>query len=203
MAFQKVVDTAQISVIYTYNGEPAQNVFYAEHAGGYLLADLVALADQIDANVGLTWLPDQPAQASYVRTEVRGLAVENDLLVINNDTAGSGGDAGEALPGNVTFSIKKSSPFTGRSARGRTFWIGIPRSRLEVADRNELTALYVSEIVANVDLIRSQTNIVPGWQAVLVSRFTEGAKRSEGVTFDWVSSSAVDLVVDTNRGRLS
>ena len=202
MAFQAVPDVVEVSVIYTMNGVPVQNTFYAERAGGYDLADVESLIDSIDNNVGIGWLPDQAVEASYVRTEGRGLAKENDVFASNNDSAGPGSAASGALPGNVTLSIKKESGLTGRSARGRSYWIGPPRGELKAADENEFETAYVALVVANIDLIRSTITGLAGWQAVLVSRITNGAPRPFGETFDWLSTVAVDERVDTMRNRL-
>lgn len=202
MAFQAVPDTAQIDMVYTLNGEPAQNSFYARLQGGYGLADLQALADVIDAVFLTTFVTEQPAESIYLRTDVRGLASENDLVATQNAGTGAGTHPSSALPNNVTFSIKKSSPFTGRSARGRTFWIGVPNNEVLGTDDNLVTQTWADQVVADIDFVRTQTETVGVWEAVLVSRFANGAKRAMGVTFPWVTTSAVNLVVDTNRGRL-
>jgi len=202
MAFQAVVDTAEIDMIFTLNGVPAQNVFYAKMPGGYVLADLAALATQIDLNWQGNWRTEQPAEVSYVRTEVRGLALQNDLLASNNSSANPGTHISAALPNNVTFAIKKESGFTGRSARGRTYWIGIPQSEIRTADENTLAAAYITLLLANVDSVRTSIVAVGTWTPVLVSRFTGGVQRPFGETFPWVATSNVDNRVDTQRGRL-
>lgn len=202
MAFQPVPDTAEIDIIFTYNGVIAQNVFYAELVGGYLLADLQALAAQIDVNWQGNWRSEQPAECIYIRTEVRGLAVENDLVVTNATSSNPGSHVSGALPNQVSFAIKKESGLTGRSARGRTYWIGIPKLELDTADENMLLAPYAALIVANVDTVRTSIIAVPGWTPVLVSRFLAGEKRAQGETFPWISCTNVDLRVDTQRGRL-
>ncbi len=202
MAFQPVPETAEIDIIFTYNGVTCQNVFYARIAGGYTLAQLQALADQIDVNWQGTWRSEQPAEVTYVRSEVRGLAVENDLVASQNLSTNPGLHAGQALPNNVTFAIKKESGLTGRSARGRTYWIGIPGTEREATDENILLSPYVALLVANVDAIRTSIIAVPGWTPVLVSRFAGGVKRAQGETFPWVSTTNIDRRVDTQRGRL-
>lgn len=202
MAFQPVPDTVAIDIIYSQNGATIQNVFYAELVGGYTLPDLVALAAGIDGQVQGTWKAQQNANSLYLRTEVTGLAVINDLFTSNNTNTGFGVLAGGPLPNNVTFAIKKSSGLTGRSARGRTYWIGIPLTELEPTDENTLKAPYVTAIVAAVDSIRTQINALSPWVPVLVSRFTGGSQRTEGETFLWVSTLAVGDQIDTQRGRM-
>lgn len=202
MAFQPVVDTCEIDIIYTLNGVPAQNVLYAELPGGYVLGDLVALANQVDAQVHGTWKNQQSPEAVYVRTEVRGLAVENDLFTSDNSNAGAGLHAGAALPNNVTIALKKESGLTGRSARGRTYWIGVPQTQLVASDENTLNAAYVAAVVAALDSQRTGIVALASWLPVLVSRFSGGVPRTTGKTFSWVSTTNVDVIVDTQRGRM-
>lgn len=202
MAFQSVPNTAQIDIVYTLNNKPVQNVMYAEHPGGYNLADLEALAAAVDAAVGANWFPEQPQEASYVRTETRGLEEENDLTASDNSSAGAGSATSATLPGQVTYSIKKVSGLTGRSARGRLYWIGVPRGFLDTADENFISQAYSTNVIANVEAVRVAINGEGTWEAKLVSRFSNNVKRAFGVTFDWVGVTAVDLRLDTLRGRL-
>lgn len=202
MAFQPVVDTVEIDMIFTQNGVTAQNVFYAQLVGGYALADLEAMAARIDLQWDGTWKARQTAETAYLRTEVRGLAVENDLVATDNTFAGVGTHIGGAFPNNVTFAIKKESGLTGRSARGRTYWIGVPGSEVEPLDENMLKAAYTALVVAAVDDIREAIATVGLWDPVLVSRFSGGVKRTAGKTFPWIASTNVDDRIDTQRGRL-
>ena len=171
-------------------------------AGGYTLPDLQAIADIVDLQIQGTWKPNQPPEAIYLRTEVRGLAFQNDLIATQNLSQGPGVATSNALPNNVTFSIKKQSPLTGRSARGRTYWIGIPNGQIDPVNENLINAAFAAAIVSSVGDIRNAINSVGLWKAVLVSRFTGGVVRPVGVTFDWVSETNVDLRVDTLRTRL-
>lgn len=202
MAFQSVPDTAQIDIVFSLNGVVVQNSFYAHHPGGYSLANLEALAADMDQVIPITWQPRQPVEAVYLRTDVRGLDEENDLVATNNDNTGPGDDATESFPNNVTFSIKKVSGKTGRSARGRTYWVGIPRNKVQPTNENLLQTVYVDLIVAAVDTIRTNIDGVGTWEAVLVSRFAGGVKREFGETFPWIDTTNVNEVVDTMRGRL-
>lgn len=203
MVFQAVPDTVEINLIFTQNDVIVQNVFYALHPGGYNLLAISALAAAIDAQWQGTWRDQQPDEVVYLRTEVRGLAFENDIMAVNNDSTNPGTHVGDAMPNNVTFSLKKVSGLTGRSARGRTYWIGVPRTELTAADENIVESAYVAEMVTSVDSIRGAINGQGTWEAVLVSRFSGGVQRAEGVTFDWIDTVSVDNRIDTQRGRLS
>lgn len=202
MAFQPVPDTVEVDILYTQLGEAVQNVLYAEIPGGYTQADLVVLAAVIDAQVQGTWKSQQVVDSVYVRTEVRGLAVVNDITAMDNSNAGPGVKVGASLPNNCTLVVKKSSGQTGRSARGRLYWIGVARGELEPNDDNLFLAAYVTAVVAAVDSMRTAIIGAPNWNPVLVSRFTAGAARPFGIRFPWLASSAVDNRVDTQRNRL-
>ncbi len=202
MAFQAVPDTAEIDTLFSLNAVIVQNVYYARLVGGYSLADLQALADKVDLQVHGTWKPQAPPEAIYIRTEVRGLAFENDQVAEQDLSNGPGGHSGAALPNQVTFSIKKTSGLTGRSARGRTYWVGVPDNVLQAANENLVQSAWAASAVAAIGFFRTAIASVGLWEPVLVSRFTDGAKRTEGETFPWTGETNVDLRVDTNRGRL-
>ncbi len=202
MAFQSVPETAQIDHIFTLNGEPVQNVHYARHPGGYNQVQLQALADAIDLVFPATYFNNMPPEVIYVRTEVRGLEFENDLTAQQNLSSGPGIHAGNVSPNQVTFAIKKTSGLTGRSARGRTFWIGIARNELDPLNENMLLVTYADGLVTNLASVRNSINATGLWESVLVSRFSAGSQRPVGVTFDWTGQNYVDLRVDTLRGRL-
>lgn len=202
MAFQPVIDTVAIEVNYTQGGEPLQNNFYAKLPGGYTLSDLNDLAAQIGATINAFFLPLQVIEAFFARVVVRGLAVPNDLIATNIAFAGAGANTNGALPNNVTLSVKKESGLTGRSARGRIYWIGIGKDNLQTADENILNTGYVTSVVTAVDKVRIDIAAVGLWEPVLVSRFADGLARDPTITFPWNSTTNVDIIVDTQRGRM-
>jgi len=176
------------------------NVLQAFKATQYVLADLQALADAVDIAVDASWLPIQTLDTSYIRTTVRGLEFENDEEVTADANAGVGQALATGMPNQVTFAIKKQSGLTGRSARGRVYWIGLTRDMLQV-DENKLKIADSDAVEAAVDAMRAAITATV-WQAVIVSRFFEGAKRPTGIVKNWISSDAVDIRVDTQRPRL-
>ncbi len=202
MAFQSVPETAEVNHIFTLNGKIVQNTHYGRFAGGYGQSDLQALADAVDNVFLTTFVTELPPEGIYLRTEVRGLEFENDLTAQASAGNGPGTHTGAALPNNVSFAIKKLSNRTGRSARGRIYWIGLPTNETNPANENLLEAVYVGQIVSDIDFIRTTIDAVAGWAAVLVSRFQGGFQRPFGVTFDWITTSNTDLILDTRRGRL-
>lgn len=202
MAFQKVVATVEINMNYTLNFEAVQNTYYARLPGGYLQADLQALANKVDLAFPGAMQPFHPPEVTYNKTEVRGLEFPNDLVAESAVSTGVGTAASISLPNQVTFSIKKTSGLTGRSARGRNYWVGIPRNELDPLNENLVLAAFAANLVASIAFVRTSITSVGLWEAVLVSRFELGAKRPEGKVFLWIDETNVDLRVDTLRGRL-
>lgn len=201
MAFQAVPDTVEVTVVYEQNLERITNTFHAKKAGGYDQAAITTLAELVDDLVQTFLLPVMSFNASYEHTEVRGLAVENDLFALNQDGVGPGQDVSEGLPNNVTVSIKKNSGFTGRSARGRWYFVALPSNGL-ASNENQWLQTTMDDVLEAVEALRLGVLTGP-WVPVIVSRFTAGAPRPEGVTFDWISSVTVNRNVDSQRGRLT
>jgi hypothetical protein len=200
MPFQSVPDTAEIATIYTQNNETLQMTFHAKFDGGYSQGDIDALADNVDARVATSFLPIQTVDCDYVRTEARGLNSIDDFFQQNFGAAGPGEIVSEGFPNMVTIAVQRNAGLTGRSSRGRVFWIGLNHLSLE-DDENFVTASEGTQIVAAVNAMASTLD-QSGWEPVIVSRFTLGAKRETGVTFPWINTLIVDLRVDTQRGRL-
>lgn len=201
MVFQPLPDTAEIVIKYLGYGSNMYNVLAAHKAGGYDLADIESLAAAVDALVAADWLEIQTEDVSYVSTTVRGLSAENDLEATDATSAGSGEVIDLGLSGNVTFAVKKVSGFTGRSARGRLYWIGMTRAQLQ-SNKNRVDSASVTAIVAACELMRGGI-VTEGWTPVIVSRWSQGVLRTPtGEVFPWNSSVAVDDEVDSQRGRL-
>lgn len=201
MVFQPIPDTVEIVIEYSGYGATMVNVLAAHKSGGYDITALTDLAEVVDANVAAHWMEHQSEDVSFVSTTVRGLAEENDIEAINTTSAGAAELIEEGVPGNVTLAIKKVSGFTGRSARGRLYWIGLTRLQLQ-ANKNRVDATAVTNAVAAVELLRGGI-VGEGWTPVIVSRWSGGVKRAPtGEVFPWIDSVANDDEVDSMRGRL-
>lgn len=200
MAFQKVADTAIVETLYLQNNKTIEMTWYAEFSGGYSQGDLNTLAANVDNRIGSAFLGNQTIECSYLRTEVRGLNSINDMTAVNIINAGPGLNVSGSFPNQVTYAVQRNAGLTGRSARGRVFWIGLPRGYVST-DENFLNPADAISIVAAVENMRISLDL-SGWNAVIVSRVTGGLPRGEGKTFNWINTLAVDERVDTLRGRL-
>ncbi len=202
MAFQSVPNVAQVDTLFTQNGELVQNSYYAHFPAGYSQLQLDALAVKVDTRIQADMIPVMPTEVIYLRTEVLGLTIQNDLMATFTTGPTMGSDVSPSCPNNCTLSIKQESGFSGRSARGRVYWIGIPSNKLQAANENRIVAAYVLTITAAILSIRTGIDGEPAADAVLVSRVTGGVERPTGVTFPWISEIAVNDRVDSRRSRL-
>ncbi len=200
MAFQSVVNSAEAVITYAGHGQEFKNIVHAQKVSGYDLTDLEALAAAVDASVVADWLPIQSSDYTYLNTTVRGLNAINDQETTDDTGSAAGGGGANALPDNVTLSIKKSSGLTGRSARGRLYWIGTPLGKL-ATNENQYTTAGRDEIVAAVEALRVAIGAT-AWDPIIVSRWLDNVKRSTGAVFPWVDTVAVNINVDSQRRRL-
>lgn len=200
MAFQSVPNGAEIVITYSGHGQEFKNVLNATHLGGYVLADLVALAVAVDASVAADWLTIQSLDYIYLNTVVRGLEFINDQEVLNSTNTGPGLGAAAALPDNVTLSVKKSSGLTGRGARGRLYWIGTTLTQI-ATNENQYTTAGAAQILGSVGAMRNAIAATT-WVPAIISRYLDGVKRAQGAAFPWISTVLVNNNVDSQRRRL-
>jgi len=199
LPFQPVPNVAEAVTSFTIGGKEMVNVLHFLFSGSYGQTDLDALANLIDSEVAINYLPVVTAAALYVETRVRGLTVENDLHSVNNNSTGAGGAAGIEAPSNVSFCVTLRSNFTGRSARGR--WYAVPPSSSVIGADSTASSGYVTALLAYLDGVKLNAAAV-GWQMVIASRKHNGVVRPIGIPFVVTSISARNHTLDSQRGRL-
>lgn len=204
MAFQRVPNTAEIRIVWDILGKERSTYFHADHAGGYNQAGIDAMAAACDQLLGPMFAVGMSVDDEYLRTEVRGLDAEFDLTATRNLFATIGSVVSVPAPPNVSFVVRKLSAFTGRSARGRVYIAGLPRSDIQTGTGNQdkMIAVNADAWALAVQGARNIIDNVGIWDPVIVSRFSEGAKRAEAIVFDWITSDYATLTLATRRKRL-
>lgn len=200
MAFQSVPETAEVVIRAVCNNVDVTNTFYGRKTGGYTLSDVQALTIAVYDNWAGLIAPHMPVAYILNGATGRGLELLNDVEYIHTPGAVAGQSATNPTPNNVCLAIKRSSSFTGRSARGRVYVGPIPVGHL-ATDENFVGATWAANIVAGLEDMRDDMSAA-GWQEVIVSRYSSGVKRATGVTFAVVSYNNTDLRVDSRRDRL-
>lgn len=199
MTFQSAPDMAEAVVRFSLGGKQMVNVLGFLRSGGYIQADIDALAGVVDARVGTDYLPVCDASVTYTETLVRGLTLINDLQASNSASSGIGGSSGATLPANVTLCITMRSGFTGRSARGRFY--AVPTNGTKLASVNTFAGAYGDALVDFLDGVALDAAAL-GWEHVIISRFTGNAQRAVAVPFIVNTNAYRNLTCDSQRGRL-
>lgn len=199
MAFQSAPECASATFEFLGGGVPMVNVLHFWKPGGYDLTALQALADGLNAQAVIEYMPLITPDVTYGGCVVRGLEFEADQTAFANDGAGAGTGTGTSLANNVSACITLRSDFTGRSQRGRFYAVPGRLTYLETA--TTFTSAYIDALVSMLDefLIAGNT---AGWTMVILSRFHNGVKRTTAVHSTVTTIVARNNKVDSQRGRL-
>lgn len=199
MAFQPAVDCAEAVIHITSSAGEQLNVLNFKYPTAYDQSNLDDLSAAVDAVVGGTYLSLMNEDMNYAFTHVRGLTSSVDLESVNGDNAGAGTDSAGALPANVAFCMSLRTGFTGRSARGRFYAMGLSTDQLVTL--NHVTSTYVTNLHTMLtDILGAAATA--GWTLVVLSRQNGGVKLSAAVARPVTSIIAVDTVLDSQRRRL-
>jgi len=198
MPFVPVPNTIQLEVRGTLLSEDVENTFYYLSPGAIDQAILDAVAeasrDYVEAEIS-------QFSSGFLFKEVyaRDLSSGTFLSSLAPASGVFVGAFADPAPNNATFALKRTSGFSGRSARGRIFWMGIAETMTN--GDNFMTSIVADNMVdwlLNHDLAVAAEGVAP----VIVSRFNAGVPRTTGVTYPIADWSYSDLRLDTMRGRL-
>lgn len=200
MPFVPVPDTVEVNLRQRLFGQQVENTMYFLFgAGTPSVSDMNTLAVSVEnwfvANVMLYLSQDLTYHETFV-TDLSTATSPTGLSIAAQGTAG--GVAQPSLPGNATICASFRSVARGRSSRGRNYLAGLPES---IVTGNVVGSASLAGITAGYDVIL--TTPFAGWTWVVVSRYTAGAPRVTGVTFDVISAGFVDDLVDSQRRRLT
>lgn len=200
MPFQSVLGCAEAVVRYTCNLQLCTMTFYGFHPSVYDQQAINTLATNMDIWATQNFKNLLSNEANYTGVHVRGLTNITDLEATVITGAGLGVLVSPPMPNSVALCVKRLSGFSGRSARGRVFW---PVARTQIAT-NEDFILQASrdQIVAALNSVKTSMT-AGGWTEVIVSRYSHGAIRPEGVFYNVQLYTTTDLVLDTQRRRLT
>ena len=199
MPYIPVPNTAQLEMVYSWDGQVVQNVLHYVKASPWDIAQLEALSDVCIAKFGTALDSILPTTLTLI--QVRAIDMSSETAEVYTNTAGlplAGTNVSPSMPNNVALCITKRTALRGRSYRGRIYHPG-------------LVDAYVTNSTVNSDAV---TGIITAWNAYLthdigeddanlcvVSRYTNGNPRSEGVA-NLVTNLTSDGKVDSQRRRL-
>lgn len=202
MAFIPVPNCIQARLIWQEdNGIVAQNVFYHATTSTPTLADM--------EDIGSTWGelmtesglgPAITTNWALAQVSMRSMTEEEGLQMTYNGGMPISGTSTEGqLPDQVAYTVTWSTGLVGRSARGRTYGLGLPISA--VVNRNQLAsgARGVYQTAWNIILESFQTE---GHALQVVSFQEGGVPRTEGRKLPILAAN-VRFPLATHRSRLT
>jgi len=198
MANRPVPDTVEVQVRGTLLGQQVENTFYGKYVSPPDETQLQTLADDIADNWvenGLALLPGGwSGREVYVRDLSAPIAVQATSL---NILAEVGTAVGDTMPSLISKAFARRSGLTGRSSRGRIYWMGLSESFVS----NNLFDSVLAGLI--IDFLEGQDSIMAGlgFTPVIVSRFQAGAELTTPLTYPVAAWLATDLSVDTRRSR--
>lgn len=200
--FIPVADTASVELIYALNQEIVENVFHVQKGTPYSLSDLQAVRGIVntwDAAGGATY---RGANSFLNRIRTRaldsvGAAFEDYTLPV----ARQGLQGGSALPGNATWCLKKATLSSGRSHRGRWYYVGLTSAFFGTTADN-ISALAAANVLATLNSLIAAL-AAGGHTMVVVSYVSNKTCRPIGITTPVTQFVAVDNLIDSQRRRLA
>lgn len=199
MPFIPVPNTAQLELVYLWQGQRCQNVLHYVKASPWDITQLTELCEAavVEWGAGLDiWASETLSLIEVVATD---LSSQTGPVV--NYAEGlpiPGSVESESLPNNCSMVITKRTQKRGRSYRGRIYVCGLTEGAVNGNQVNQ----------ANV------TGLLAGWTAMLslaitddeanmcvVSRYQEGQPLSQGIA-TLVTNLTTDGVIDSQRRRL-
>jgi len=204
MAFIPVADAAKVALKFTLFGQQCVNTMWFTKSGGWTSEDLVDLCTAVNSWCVAELMPNASHDVVFNgSTAVDMSAAGQEGVEVQLTPGEEGGNGSDALPSNVTAAIKFLTGFTGRSNRGRNFFIGLAPNT--VADDN-ITTTVQGTLLAAYDALASYLTGLAA-EHVVASLYSgvdsEGKPipRSAGVV-KAVTQYAMDTTIDSMRRRL-
>ena len=129
-AFIPAANTARVNMKYTSNAQKVENVFYFHKSGPWSSTDLTALAAAVSARWTSIIKPTQNNGITLDTIDVTDMSVEGGTGVTTTVGATGGNSGGALAPNNVTLVTKFATGLTGRSHRGRVYFIGLGKDMI-------------------------------------------------------------------------
>lgn len=198
-AFIPVPNVAKLTMGYRMNDSDMMNVHYFEKSGGWNASSIEQLAVEAAAAWGAHLSALQPA-ALTLRTATALSLFEPDSNVFELPVSSEGTRPGEILPGNVTLAVKFLTGFSGRSRRGRMFWLQLVED--DVAN-DTVDAEFLEDLLNGIaQFFQAIETAITGTNHVVVSYCQDGLWLTEGET-TVVNGYTSEGIVDSQRRRLT
>lgn len=198
--FIPVPDTAMFELVFTQNGEFAENVYHVEHPGGWseanLLTTCAAFHDWWMTHVKImTGL--QVQLEKILGTDMSDQFGPRVEYVTGLPQVGGLG-SGDGVPNHVAVAVKWLTAKRGRSYRGRTYHFGLRSTQFS---NNTVSAGIVADLRTAYNALIVEVEGAGGDRLVVASRYANKMARDPGVATPIIACT-VDPIIDSQRRRL-
>jgi hypothetical protein len=200
MASVYTANTVKVCLKFNTNGQVACNVFYVDLGVEPDVTDMTTLAALFKG-----WWDAEMADITHSGTSLQQIEVTDisnagdDGIIYTTGLPSVGTSSGNALPNNVTVATKLLTGFTGRSRRGRKYFVGMSDNNISAGAQNILSAMQTAINQAYGELL--DLIVAEGWQWVINSTISAGVPRTSGLNTA-IINVATNLVLDSMRRRL-
>lgn len=193
--------TAKLELIYEVTSQRCENVVYIQRDGGWNADLLALLANSVEQAYIDNLAPQQGAAVDLVLVRATDVSADDSFgYEIEPSSAAVGARNEQIMPGNVTVVTKFATGRTGRSNRGRAYWVGLTEIQ---CGGNTLNGGYADAISAAWAGFFNDLNVaVAAIQHVVASYCHNGAWRSAAV-LTRVTNYSTDFNLDSQRRRLN
>lgn len=201
MATQPIPNTAQVDMKYLVNGEGVENVYHVLSDDGWNASTLSDLADVMTTWENAAPNSNRSAACSLIEvicTDLTSLDAARFVKAVNPPIAGQ--LVSDALPNNATFAVKANIGSRGRGRSGRSFWVGLAESQIDLGHMDTASADDI--VIAMNDLIDAIVAGSSAWTLVVAHRVADGVPLPVGTTSPILAYSYSDLSIDSQRDRL-
>lgn len=200
MPFTPVANTALCELVYLWNSQIVENTLWFEGASAWDVSSLTELATELRSWWTLNLKLLQFANCSLIAVKCGDQTSQNaDAVDYTVGLPVAGTFAGTTgLPNGNTVTTAFRTGLRGRSYRGRNYFVGLSTGSL--ASPNAVTADFAQDISDAYDALSGAITVNTAVH-VVVSRFTDGFPRANGVTTP-VTNYTTDVTIDSQRRRL-
>jgi hypothetical protein len=201
MPFIPVPDCVQARLNWQHDsGLVAENVFYHGCSGVPTMTDLTDIGDAWSSLFTEALVTSTAPQWNLVSVTLRAMNEAEGIEINFNDGFPiAGTNPQPAFPNNVSYTITWGTGLVGRSARGRTYGIGLPVGT--TVNDNRLSDATQASLQNSWDIVREGFETAA--HAIQVVSFIEGGvPRAAGRALPALAS-AVRFPLATRRSRLS
>jgi len=200
MAFVPVPDGAKVAVEMSSSGEAVVNTFWFTQAGTWGVDELEALAEQVWTLYAAFVILRYGSGVSLIKVTATDMRTQFAPQYATDHTPVPGeASSGVALPNNVAICISKRTGLTGRSTRGRNYFL--VQSTENLSGGQSVSATFAAAVDTLLEAISTAVNAID-WVEVVASFVQNKTPLATALTYVITSRAVVDLTVDSMRRRL-